>query len=895
MTTSGEIVIKEVSGITRVLEYEMQSEFLSHPTARLVCEIEKDFNTRVFLNSDTMFHIEQRESHENLFTGYVDEVSIEERQKDYFILSLIVKAGSVLLDKKVHYRSYQEVSAMHADIIHKVAEEIPQVFVKSFVEEDRVIEKPLIQYGETNWEFIKRVASKRTEPVFVDEAEVEPKVYVGHLAGGSSDEFAGRCIGEGMSDRYYQMGDFSMGYGKSAYYYYKASSEKSYRVGQQVNFQNGKFYIFAKEAKLVQEEIQYTYKLVRDSYLRVPVSYNIQFAGATILGKIEETSGETMKLKLQLKDEKDSSVLYAYDWKPEVGNLMYCMPQKGTTVSLYFPSNNEQEAYAINCIRKSGGRIFESSAKTFLTEDSKFMVMAPEAMHFCAVPKQPNIYSQLSIVDDMEMVLASSGGISLTTSKGIAMSGPTIDLFSSGKAAFGVGTVVEGQEKISWMIDNFTATLEVSPALLNVYAETVTRFLIFGAVDGECYPVIMDVPEKSEVAVGALIRNAVIGVLVTAAVAAACVFALPAVLGAVGVAAGTASTIMMGATVGAVATGVFAIGEQTINDINRGEVTSAGETFLDMTFKTVTGAVEGAVTALMGGGTILQEGVEILSKQTLKNLGMNLLTNQVGSLITKSGEVLLDGLKILVMDEHYYDLEDVGNAYWEGVKDGLFSSCFDLSCAGFDLIKKTSAVKEMKENAGEVLDGFFGEQKWYQTITGGLETLSNVGEKYGDIDESAEKIGKKSAQNDVMSNTAKRAEGKITDYFDEADSAQEIVDRAQDTLDNWISEEAATRAALENGQGDVANLRGYLKYLKNQIKYQNNRIATAQIEVEEFMQRVARKTALVEELTEKIRDNINEMGEIQWKTIAVCTWIKLYQDVFKEGEKWIIEEVKKEI
>lgn len=857
MTTSGEIVIKEVSGITRVLEYEMQSEFFLHPTARLVCEIEKDFNTRVFLNSDTMFHIEQRETHENLFTGYVDEVSIEERQKDYFILSLIVKAGSVLLDKKVHYRSYQEVSAMHADIIHKVAEEIPQVFVKSFVEEDRAIEKPLIQYGETNWEFIKRVASKRTEPVFVDEAEVEPKVYVGHLAGGSSDEFAGRCIGEGMSDRYYQMGDFFMGYGKSAYYYYKASSEKSYRVGQQVNFQNGKFYIFAKEAKLVQEEIQYTYKLVRDSYLRVPISYNMQFAGATILGKIEEASGETMKLKLQLKDEKDSSVLYAYDWKPEVGNLMYCMPQKGTTVSLYFPSNNEQEAYAINCIRKSGGRIFESSAKTFLTEDSKFMVMAPEAMHFCAVPKQPNIYSQLSIVEDMEMVLASSGGISLTTSKGIAMSGPTIDLFSGGKAAFGVGTVVEGQEKISWMIDNFTATLEVSPALLNVYAETVTRFLIFGAADGERYPVIMDVPEKSEVAVGALIRNAVIGVLVTAAVAAACVFALPAVLGAVGVATATATTIATGAAIGAATTGIFAIGEQWNKDKERGGVTTLSETFTDMLFKTVTGAVEGGAIAFFGG------------KAT--NLGTKFLLNQASSAITTTGDVV--------------------DAYGKSIVDGAVSTGLDLSIDGLVSIKNTEVFKNLKQKSGDVLNTKFGGTKWHKELT----DLSDGVKKYSNLEEvghdDAEFVWDRKNRRDHRENAIEELKdilpGQIADAnLDVSDGLSTLTDMRE------LREELKEK--IRNGEGNISALKYQLKELKRQIKYQDEEVYQKALrKVADLEERRETKEALIKSLKSDIWESMKDSWELRGKAVAAGSLIKMVQDTIKNGENEILEEVEK--
>lgn len=172
-------------------------------------------------------------------------------------------------------------------------------------------------------------------------------------------------------------------------------------------YNGSEFYICEKEARLEQEELRYTYTLAKDTYMKIPPLYNPRLTGASVLGMIKNVSGETMELALNLKDEVESSVRYAYDWRPEVGNLMYCMPKKETVVSLYFPSDDEQEAYAVNCVRKIQEEkelLFDETTKTFLTEDGKLLAMASSALHLCAVNQESESgdeYAQLSMVDMM--------------------------------------------------------------------------------------------------------------------------------------------------------------------------------------------------------------------------------------------------------------------------------------------------------------------------------------------------------------------------------------------------------------------------------------------------------------------------------------------------------------
>ena len=133
---------------------------------------------------------------------------------------------------------------------------------------------------------------------------------------------------------------------------------------------------------MIGEEILYTYILGNDTFFYEKQYNNTRFAGCTILGDVVSTSNETLQLDLSLRDEENSSCKYDYKWVPEAGNIMYCMPKAGTTVSLYFYNESEKSAVAINCIRTNGGdgKVFSKEDKIFTTEHDKGFKLSEDAM-----------------------------------------------------------------------------------------------------------------------------------------------------------------------------------------------------------------------------------------------------------------------------------------------------------------------------------------------------------------------------------------------------------------------------------------------------------------------------------------------------------------------------------
>lgn len=385
MTTAREIRIIELPDIEKCLEFSMQNTFSTHPRAQLKCEVGGLDVLRTLKKKELLLHVVNQTTQERIFTGLIENASVKEEALQYYVLTLTLVGVSKLMDVDSKSKSFQNVLSQYADIIKKVSNVYSQVTLDVSIENDSQIGRPLIQYKETDWEFIKRVASRKQEPVFVDETQSKGYVYVGSKQGrDGGNELTETTYSEGSDGRFYSGDGYYQDKNLGEFLYYQVDSLTEYKLGERLLFNNHNVTVYEKRANLIDEELVYTYKLVFESYIKQAPIYQNLFSGASILGDIVDARGETMKLSLHLKDEEPGAEQYYYSWKPEAGNMMYCMPQKGTTVSLYFPGKDEQEAIAINCIWKgknSGSQeYYNPSTKTFCTEDNKNMIIDSEAI-----------------------------------------------------------------------------------------------------------------------------------------------------------------------------------------------------------------------------------------------------------------------------------------------------------------------------------------------------------------------------------------------------------------------------------------------------------------------------------------------------------------------------------
>lgn len=356
-----------------------------------------------------------------IFCGIVDNLMCKLKDQ-YAILTINLLSISILLDMKKKKHSFQDISLSIFNIMEIISETSENGKI-SFNSNDMGIQMPLIQYMETDWEFILRLASRLGSVVYPHIKVDFPGLYVG-MPEDEDIKLSMKDYSFGISEDYYSNKSKNALNNKQDYIYYEVKSYEDYDIGNTVSFLNKKLKICYKQANLVKSEVIFTYKLGTDNLVNMAKFNNKMFAGMTILGKILSTDNETVRLHLDIDEQQDEGKAYDYEWTPETGNTMYCMPKIGTTVSLYFKDEGEESALAISCIRENGAtceQMGNVNDRYLTTENNKQLHLKPESMGLD------------SGETGMKMVLYDSSGINVECSKEIVIIGKKKIQFSGKK------------------------------------------------------------------------------------------------------------------------------------------------------------------------------------------------------------------------------------------------------------------------------------------------------------------------------------------------------------------------------------------------------------------------------------------------------------------------------
>lgn len=375
-----------------------------------------------------------------LFNGILQNLAFSE-QSGYAVLEGSLFSGTILLDTEVKSRSFQDITMTYQDIIEKVLEDTPDagaVFASGTF--GQPIGKPIIQYKETDWEFIGRMASRCESCIIPDVSQPKPWFYFGVKQKGQSVVFDEVEYRQVASEKYYYMGAEEAGWRKGDYYQVDVESTQNYEIGDTTTFKDKELTICEKSAAYLQSEVIFTYRLAKEVYDQAKRYDNKKISDMTLQGTVLETASERLKIHLDIDESQEPGKAYSYKWVPPSGNLMYLMPTVGTRVSLYFPDSDEQHARVINCVRTNGGAEgicqamgnFENRCLT--TEHGKQMYFHPGTMGFIGGS------GSISQTDQTGTVVQSSQKIKIYAKDEIKIIAPDVTLKAKSEL-----TVVQGE------------------------------------------------------------------------------------------------------------------------------------------------------------------------------------------------------------------------------------------------------------------------------------------------------------------------------------------------------------------------------------------------------------------------------------------------------------------
>lgn len=527
--------------------------------------------------------LEESGAERSLFAGVIQEAELV-YVGEYWRLHVRLQSGTILLDREKRSRSFQEVEQTFSQVAERVVSTYQGGAVITSVGETTALKRPVIQYRETDWEFLMRMASWCGGVVVPETKRGLPRLWFGFPPRSYECSFPEDTYTSGISEQYYALGGASKGFNRADFLYYDVNSREICDLGWYTRFKEQSFFICEKSAKLEHGELIFTYRLGRIG-LGWGEKYNVKISGMTLLGEVISTARETIKLKLDIDTGWNAGGPYAYTWRPETGNMMYCMPQPGTRVSLYFPSYDEQKAMAVNCVRTNGAscsRMADPSKRAFVTEHGKEMNLNPNEMSLMGGAE-----GKIVLSDNTGMIISTQKPLSMK-GKRISFEAPSVDIFAVGNELILAKAKVDG------------GGAKTCVSMMHQFDLFSMQHTHLEGWKCQSFDACKDTIEVVEFDANEVIGNVFAGLAIVAAVVAVVgVVVASGGLAAVGIVASAAGSVAMSAA----AVGATAVIGKGISDYQSKEVSSTESYMLTGLLGATAGAVSGGVGVLIEGAT----------------------------------------------------------------------------------------------------------------------------------------------------------------------------------------------------------------------------------------------------------------------------------------------------
>lgn len=265
------------------------------------------------------------------------------READLYAVS-----GSIYLDTVKKFRSFQEAGISYKEITSDLLKDTPNSALLYFAE-NKMLEKPVIQYQETDFSFMIRLASYQNTCIYPDTTDSKPRLTYGFPKGKDKGEIFVSGYRMGMDSFYDKKTDK-----RESLQFYEIKCGNNYSIGDTVWLHQKKLRVCSKRGTLQNGLIYFSYILAADSGIWHEKIYHPLFPGISLKATVLQCQQEYVRLHLDIDPVQEVEKAYPFLWKPETGNMMYCMPEVGTKVYLNIAGREEGEAHAVSCIRLNG-------------------------------------------------------------------------------------------------------------------------------------------------------------------------------------------------------------------------------------------------------------------------------------------------------------------------------------------------------------------------------------------------------------------------------------------------------------------------------------------------------------------------------------------------------------
>ncbi len=357
-----------------------------------------------------------------IFQGKIETVYIK-TEKGLSYLYLEAYSYTKDWERTDKSRSFLDSQMTYLDVARKVLADYGQFDIKDEITKDAKIPEMLLQYEESDWVFLRRLASHFGSSLLADASSPMGKVYFGVPEMNFGTELAKEDYVMEKDMNHFAKVLEPSGILSQEASHWNISTRKYLRMGEAVSFNKIAAVVTAMDISTGKGELVYRYTLSRKEGIRREKEQNPRIYGMSIPATVKERGGNQIRVHFDIDKCYEPSAHMKYFTYAIESSSFYCMPEVGSRVHIYFPEHDEQSAVAVHAIGSGSGGSGNKKPdnKNFSDPSGSAMNLTPDSLNYA-----PD--SSGSIV----LNLNKSGFVSLTgkninikTQKGLMAGGET--------------------------------------------------------------------------------------------------------------------------------------------------------------------------------------------------------------------------------------------------------------------------------------------------------------------------------------------------------------------------------------------------------------------------------------------------------------------------------------
>lgn len=289
-----------------------------------------------------------------LFYGVIDKVQTE-KDGDSLILRLEAWDATRIMDTEKKLVAYQDIQMTAKQLMDEIMKAYPGADYKIHVPEEP-IGQFLVQYEETDWEFLRRVFARYHVALYPDPAFDAVRLQAGVSSDVESwnwDDLPfvlSQDFEEFNARKENELSDISCLKNVTC----TITSCDIATLGNQICYKGNAWYIKSLERKLEKGLLSSCYHMGQKEGLMILSYMNPRITGVSINGTINAVDRDKVQVNMEADTGSGGTSNYWFPYSTVAsssdGSGWYCMPETGDSVRVYFPTDDEKEAYVVTNI-----------------------------------------------------------------------------------------------------------------------------------------------------------------------------------------------------------------------------------------------------------------------------------------------------------------------------------------------------------------------------------------------------------------------------------------------------------------------------------------------------------------------------------------------------------------